>query len=186
NFVRRVIYERGRGFVAPLLAVFFTIPYAAFGFLLLLLLNIAALVLGILALFQAALPTGLLRSLIQTVQAILSQWAGDLFLVMNSPIQRSAMVNKVKKDLKWMKRECSQIVIVAHSQGAAISYQVLQEDHSSQIKGFVTLGSAIQLLKKIESAQESGLDKLFVRWFYLFSPFVVASLLFFLNSLRTF
>jgi hypothetical protein len=183
NFVGRVFDRQEREFLAPILALFFTLPYAAFGFLLLVLLNIAAFLLGILAMFQTILPGGMLRSFIQSIQVIVSQWAGDIFLLLNSPIQRSAMVSKVKQDLAWMKKNCSQVVVVAHSQGAAISYQVLQEDHSSQIRGFVTLGSAIKLLKKVESLQESGIHKRFVRVFYGSALFVIASLLFFLKSL---
>jgi hypothetical protein len=186
NFVRRVFYRQEREFIEPGLVWLFAIPYAAFGFLLLLLINIVAFLLGILAVFQAVLPTGLLRSVTQSIQVIISHWVGDIFLILNSPIQRSAMVGKVKKDLEWMKKECSQIVIVAHSQGAAISYQILHEDKSPQIKGFVTLGSAIKLFKKVESLQVRGIDKRFVHFYNVSALFFIGSLLYFLNSWRYF
>ncbi len=186
NFVRRRFDQKESEFLFPVLAELFTIPYAAFGFLVLFLLNILAGLLTGLALVQAVLPIGMLRSVTQGIQVIISQWAGDLFLVVNSPVQRSAMVSKLKKDLEWMKEQCSQVVIVAHSQGAAISYLVLQQDPSPQIKGFVSLGSAIKLLKKVESVQQRGLQKRFARWFGIFAPFFLASLLIFLLSLLPF
>jgi len=78
----------------------------------------------------------------------LSAVLGDSYVLAHCPVQYAAMRTQVAHDLAWLEARCNKVVIVAHSQGAAIVHQVLKDDASSrqQLRAFITLGQGISKL----------------------------------------
>jgi hypothetical protein len=58
------------------------------------------------------------------------------------------MQARVARDLKWLQEQCDRVVVVAHSQGAAIAHEILKakgypKDH---VRAFITIGQGITKL----------------------------------------
>jgi hypothetical protein len=73
------------------------------------------------------LPFDFLRNFAGKVQKKLSAILGDSYLFVVSPISASAAVTQVKKDIEWLAGRCDRVVVLAHSQGAAIAHRAIQE-----------------------------------------------------------
>lgn len=102
------------------------------------------------------LPITLLRSQIASIQLVISNWVGDIFLLNTSPIRYAAMISRVRRELKWLEERCDKIAVIAHSQGAAIAYEALLEKSNSSVQRLVTFGSAVKLMKNIKEGARSG------------------------------
>lgn len=124
---------------------FFT--YIPLAVLLMPLVQVIALVL----LLLSFIPISSLQSLVVSpAQSIISNWIGDSYFLITSPLRRVAMINRVRRELQWLEKRCSKVVIVAHSQGAAIMNEVLQEKHSDMPRYLISLGSGLKLLSTIK------------------------------------
>ena len=106
-------------------------------------------------------PWDRLRSAVLRLQASLAGIVGDSYMLLEDPVQRRAIIDRVQRDLNWLLQRCRNVVVVAHSQGAAVAEMVLVEPRRSgpvKIKSFITLGAGIQTLSAIENifAQRGG------------------------------
>jgi hypothetical protein len=90
----------------------------------------------------ALLPIASLRTFASAVQRLLTATLGDSYVLVTSPVRRAAILSRIRRDLEWLAPQCDKIVIVAHSQGAALTYLLLQQ-----------ATSAIKLGERDENAQ---------------------------------
>lgn len=70
----------------------------------------------------ALLPLPFLRKAARVIQSAVSSFLGDSFLLVRSPFQRAALTARLASDLEWLRRRSRRVVVVAHSQGAAIAH----------------------------------------------------------------
>jgi hypothetical protein len=129
---------------------------------------VVALLAALLVLAIPPIPT--LRTMLLRVQQSLADTLGDCFILVASPIQKAAIVSHVRRDLEWLiSRDCKNIAIVAHSQGAAVAFHALctgvlkrlceagTADCGSPAPVFrktmlITFGSGLKKLHELESA----------------------------------
>jgi hypothetical protein len=103
-----------------------------------------------------AIVPGFTRSFAGWVQRKISATIGDSFLFVTSPITGAAVFTRVKKDLDWLSARCDRVIVLAHSQGAAVSYRVIArqfwEGQTCQnIHALITYGSGLRKLFDLET-----------------------------------
>lgn len=97
------------------------------------------------------LPIGFLRAFAARVQRAVANVLGDSYLFVTSPISASAAVTQVKRDFDWLAERCDQVVILAHSQGAAVAYRAIEEwswegKVPRKLKRLITYGAGLRKL----------------------------------------
>lgn len=83
---------------------------------------------------------------------------GDAYVLVSSPIQKAAAIRKVLDGIDWLEQHCDSIVVVAHSQGAAIASEALRQCENKKVKKLITYGSGLSkllLLTEIEFQKTS-------------------------------
>jgi hypothetical protein len=107
----------------------------------------------ILALFLVVglVPIPSVRSALQHIQLRMAATVGDSFVLLARPIEAASIVSAVKRDLRWMALKCSEVVVVAHSQGGAVAHLALRGTVPGELKLLFTFGSG---LRKLEEARE--------------------------------
>lgn len=103
----------------------------------------------------AKLPIPRIDQAVRWVVVKISSVLGDSYVLAHCPVQFAAMRTKVARDLQWLQEHCGKVVIVAHSQGAAIAHEVLKDGdyRPDRLKAFITLGQGIakmQLLRHLD------------------------------------
>lgn len=126
---------------------------AATGFLSSILLAALLQVLVALLALLAVLPIPPLRKWLSGVLLTLTGTLGDSYVLLSSPIERAAAVHHVRCDLQWLARQCRQVVVVAHSQGAAIAHEALQTTEPANVPLLLTLGSGLGKLEELRILQ---------------------------------
>jgi hypothetical protein len=72
-------------------------------------------------------------------------------------MQRAAIETRVLEDLRWMSARAERVLVVAHSQGAAITHSILKDlQPNERPNTYVSFGSGLKQLTEIESVQGSG------------------------------
>lgn len=98
-------------------------------------------------------PWERVRRAVLRVQLGLAGVVGDSYVLLQDPVQRRAILDRVQRDLNWLLQRCRSVVVVAHSQGAAVAELVLSSRDdvgAGKIHSFVTLGSGVQTLSAID------------------------------------
>jgi len=100
----------------------------------------------------------------------ISSTLGDIYVLAHCPVRYAAMRTKVAQDLRWLQRNCKRVAVVAHSQGAAIVHQVLNDfdydQDSGDLRAFITSGQGISkmhLLQHMEWDPEYARDAWWTR-----------------------
>jgi hypothetical protein len=85
---------------------------------------------------------------VSSLTVSLVKGVGDSYLFAHDAFARTAMVQRIRNDLDWLRAKgCDQVVIVAHSQGAALCHDMLRDnDGPKDIDLLVTVGSGVQRL----------------------------------------
>jgi hypothetical protein len=102
------------------------------------------------------LPIPRIDRAVQWIVVKLSAFLGDSYVLVRCPVEYAAMRARVQRDLTWLQTKCDRIVVVAHSQGAAIAHQVLKKAGSGDkddLRAFITIGQGItklQVLRHLE------------------------------------
>ena len=96
---------------------------------------------AIAALLRQLIPFTWAQSVIESIVRTLTGVIGDSYLYASAPVNRAAMETAVARDLRWLQQRASKIVVVAHSQGAAVAAGVLEQ--YGPVDTFVTLGAGI-------------------------------------------
>jgi hypothetical protein len=90
-----------------------------------------------------------LRPVVAPIQRWISGVIGDTFVLLNSRFQFQAMVSKVRQDIGWLSRRCEVLVVIAHSQGAAVAHEAVQQAREPKLERLITFGSAVSRLKAL-------------------------------------
>ena len=110
----------------------------------------------------AWVPVPKFRQLLSNLLLRLSGTLGDSYVFLESPIQRAAAIETTRASLAWVADRSEKVVVLAHSQGAAIAYDALMltRERDSRTYGkvelFLTFGSGISKLTELEAT--SGTD----------------------------
>jgi hypothetical protein len=105
-----------------------------------------------------AVPWNRLRSAVLRVQMGLAGIVGDSYVLLADPVQRRAILDRVHRDLEWLAQRCRRVVVIAHSQGAAVAELVLSNRDdvgAGNIHAFATLGAGVQTLTAIQNLARS-------------------------------
>ena len=107
----------------------------------------------ILALFLVVglVPIPSVRRALLNIQLRMAATVGDSFVLLARPIEAASIVSAVRRDLQWMASKCSEVVVVAHSQGGAVAHLALRGTVPCELKLLFTFGSG---LRKLEEARE--------------------------------
>ncbi len=114
------------------------------------------------------IPLTSLRSYLELIHAKISAVIGDSYAFTESHFRREAVISQVSGDLQWLEGQCDKVVVMAHSQGAAVAYLVLGRHPSPKLTTLITFGSGLLKLTQL-SAKEMPLPK----WTTRFSVFAI-------------
>ncbi len=125
----------------------------------------ALLLVGIVA---SALPILSLREAVTKAQLVAVGTIGDSQRLVESPTQAAAIKAPIVDGLTWLRSQgCRRIAVLAHSQGAAVTYKALvdlaDEHHGpfDRIDTFITIGSGLPKVHALEHlSRERGLQNL--------------------------
>lgn len=118
------------------------------GLLLAMLLQLGVLAMSILA----VLPIPALRRALSKALVAMTGVLGDCFVLVESDLQRAAIVTRTRAALRWLARRCERVVVIAHSQGAAVAHYALRPSTPANVELLVTLGSGLGKLSELEHA----------------------------------
>jgi hypothetical protein len=121
----------------------------------------------LLLLVVAAIPIGWIRELLLKVQQGLASSLGDSFVLLQSQVQCIAIVDRVRRDIDWIAGKARAVVVIAHSQGAAVAHMALREDPPPQVRRLVTVGSGLGKLYELRALMASGQSALGEAWLML-------------------
>ena len=146
-------------------------------FLLVALMQFVVIALAILS----AIPIPAVRSSIKATLLALQGVLGDSFVFTSNPLVRTGVLNRVQDDLRWLEERCDSVVVVAHSQGAAIAYESLlgykndKGGTSNQLRRLVTFGSGLLKLSELQASSRFGGVMSLMRFAVLAIPLYVVS-----------
>jgi hypothetical protein len=118
------------------------------------------------------LPIPQLREIVLRMQQTLVGSVGQSYVLVSGPMRLAAMSTRINQDLRWLCQRCRTVVIVAHSQGAAVVYYALQQEALPQIKALYTLGSGIKQLEILRQENRHAKVLIFA-WVALLGPAMV-------------
>jgi hypothetical protein len=104
----------------------------------------------------ALVPIPKLRQWLAGVQRAMAASLGDSFIFVARPLEAAAMVGQVRRDLAWLSKRCDILVVVAHSQGAAVSVEALRGFRPDNVRLLVTLGSGLRKLEELKKIVSHG------------------------------
>lgn len=113
------------------------------------------LLLVVLILVLSLVPIDAVREVALSLQRLLSQTIGDSYTLVASPTTAAAIATRVRHDLDWLAERCERVVVIAHSQGAAIAHRVLRGPPGKECAMLLSFGSGLQKLAEIERAAAS-------------------------------
>ena len=107
-------------------------------------------------LMLAIFPSDRLRNVLVKIQRTLTGVIGDSYIYTKDELQQKAIMARFQRDFQWLSTRCRKIVVVAHSQGAAVAVKRLCGFKHHKLDTLVTLGSGLQTLDALERAKTSG------------------------------
>jgi hypothetical protein len=121
------------------------------------------------------IPIAQVREIAVAIQRTLATTIGDSFALLHNDIQRAAIVARVERDLRWMAGTCNEIVVVAHSQGAAVAHMALNKSTGDGPKiTLVTFGAGIARLLEAEQLMRGDIQRKAVPWLICLGGTLVA------------
>ncbi len=97
----------------------------------------------------AVIPVPRLRRALSGLLRLLTGTLGDSYVLLSSPVQERAAVDRVRHDVAWLAGRVDRVVVVAHSMGAAIAHAALRGERSAKVKRLVTFGSGLGKLEEL-------------------------------------
>jgi len=97
------------------------------------------------------IPIPKLRRALLNVQLRTAATLGDCYVLLARPIEAASIVSGVRRDLLWLSARCSEVVVVAHSQGGAVAHLALRGPIPAEFRLLFTFGSG---LRKLEEARQ--------------------------------
>ena len=103
------------------------------------------------------IPLPAIKTRAKKLALLLSNTLGDSYVLTSSAVQFDAMVARVASDLAWVSQRAKNVVVLAHSQGTAVSYAAIRASGTpANLRGFVTVGEAIKKLQLMRGLQTYG------------------------------
>ena len=99
----------------------------------------------------AFIPIPWFRGAVLRLQRGLANGLGDSYVLVRSPFQFAAMAQTVRDDCEWLSTHCRRVVVVAHSQGAAVAFEALRRPSArpENLSLLVTFGQGIRKLRAL-------------------------------------
>jgi hypothetical protein len=104
-------------------------------------------------------PIPALTDFVRAIATNLTGSFGDLLILVRSPVRFAAMAEQVRGDIADMSALCDRVIVLAHSQGSAVSWHAIRrnaEQHPAeraQIDLFLSFGQAFRKLKSLYLVQ---------------------------------
>ena len=124
-----------------------------------LLISALGLALLLVVLLLALWPSKKVRAAVAGLQQRLAASIGDSYMLLASPMTSASIVSQVQRDYDWLSASCRSLVIVAHSQGAAITHLLLRQGVPERLKMLVTFGSGLRKLEELRQLQKADAAK---------------------------
>jgi hypothetical protein len=102
----------------------------------------------------ALLPIPGIRKTLSGILLAITGVLGDSYVLLESELQRSAIVNKTREALSWLAKRCDCVIVVAHSQGAALAHLALRTAEPRNVGSLVTFGSGLGKLEELLRLKE--------------------------------
>ena len=105
------------------------------------------------------IPIPAVTGLVQAIAKNLTGSFGDLLILVRSPVRFAAMAEQVRTDIVEMCRRCDKVIVLAHSQGSAVSWHAIRRtserdpEWRSRIDLFLSFGQAFRKLKSLYLVQ---------------------------------
>lgn len=103
------------------------------------------------------IPMQKFQSAAQALRSVLIGVVGDAVAFAKNPSTRAALITRVERDLELLAGQCKSVLLVGHSQGAMLAY-LASRTRPKNVKGLLTLGSAIRILRTLIHATETQHD----------------------------
>jgi hypothetical protein len=104
----------------------------------------------------AALPIPALRKSLSAFLLAMTGVLGDAYVLLENPLQRAAIAERARRSLRWLADDCAAVIVLAHSQGAAVAHDALRQAAPKNVKALLTFGSGLEKLTQIQAAQRTG------------------------------
>jgi hypothetical protein len=90
------------------------------------------------------------------VARALARSIGDAYIVVGSPLNHGAMIERIRRDIAWVAAHSERLVVVAHSQGAALVHDILRDkDTRPPVDLFLSVGSAVRRIEEFAQLRET-------------------------------
>ena len=105
------------------------------------------------------IPIPAVTGLVQAIAKNLTGSFGDLLILVRSPVRFAAMAEQVRTDIVEMDRLCDRVIVLAHSQGSAVSWHAIRRTAERDPQGraridlFISFGQAFRKLKSLYLVQ---------------------------------
>jgi hypothetical protein len=115
--------------------------------------------LGIMALLVLLSPLAMLpfkpvQGVLKALQRVLAATLGDSYVLCASPMQAAAIVGQVRRDLEWLGERCRAVVLVGHSQGAAVAFEAIRRGAPRSLRRFLSFGSGLRKLQELRQTMD--------------------------------
>jgi hypothetical protein len=101
------------------------------------------------------IPIGKWRRAVANAARSLTLSLGDSYVLLEHEIQRAALVERVRRSLSWLSERVDKILVVAHSQGAAIAHEALVQSETANVQLFISVGSGLEKLQFLRRMRET-------------------------------
>lgn len=76
----------------------------------------------------------------------LTQVLGDCYVFVSNPVVRASIASRIRHDLDWLEQRSDTVVILAHSQGAAVAFESIKDLSGTKEINLVTYGAGLRKL----------------------------------------
>ena len=106
------------------------------------------LVYGVLRTIESLIPIGPLANgaLTRPIDRFVLEWFGDVFVLLTVPTQAASVRGRLTRAIDDLRTAgAEQVVVIAHSGGAIVSWTTLVDDEHAQVDQLVTIGEGLNL-----------------------------------------
>gem|GEM_PF-3891866 len=99
------------------------------------------------------IPVERWRRAVIAATRVLTLTLGDSYALLEQDIQSAALVDRVGQSLRWLSERAEKIVVIAHSQGAALAYDAVLKTGDVPVNLLITIGSGLEKLQFLRAAR---------------------------------
>ena len=122
----------------------------------------------------AVVPFGTVRKAVTEALLRVTGSIGDSYVLTVDPLQRAAFATTTREALTWLSERCERVAVVAHSQGAVLTHEVLRDVRSPRVELFLTAGASFAKLEALRH-RERGPNARDFKWSAITAPLAVAA-----------